>query len=89
MGRKSFAEKILKELKERKVEGLRLVVYDFKGKIPKEFYYNLHRLMDLCKDGIFIQRSVIECHDERLAEAIRRLAIHYGAKVKVYKVIEE
>jgi len=89
MGRKSLAERILKELKERATEGLWLVVYDFEHKVPKEFYYNLHRLMNSCRGGIFVQRSVIECRDERLAEAIRRLAKHYGAKVKVYKVIEK
>ena len=93
MPRKSLAEIILKE-ELSKVENENpnenyLVIYDFKlvfrKSIPDKFYKNLSRIMDTgkCK---FIQKSVILCNSLSIAKAIAKLAKHYGANVKIFKV---
>ena len=90
MPRKSLAEIILTEVKDIDTnDDLYLVIYDFKmayrRSIPDKFYKNLSRIMETgkCK---FVQKSVILCENYLIAKAIARLAHHYGADVKIYKV---
>ncbi len=92
MPRKSLAEIILTEEigeREEKEGGYYLVIYDFKltsrRSIPDKFYKNLSRIMEKgrCR---FIQKSVILCSELFIARAIAKLARHYGADVKIFRV---
>ncbi|RLC73730.1 MAG: hypothetical protein DRI26_00130 [Chloroflexi bacterium] len=87
MGRKSLAEKIWEEVEGITGSGLYVVVYDFKKKVSKEFYQNVNRIRKLSNDGVFIQKSTIECRRKATALAIARLARKYGAKVRIYSCV--
>ncbi len=92
VGRRSYAYQILLKIpedNESSSEGkVYVVVYDFHAlqSIPPRFYQNLRRLQEFFKDGIQVQKSVIECARKRTALAIAELARLYGAKVRIYAV---
>jgi len=88
-GKKSLAEKILEDLEdEEDEEGGFLICYDFKEKPRTPFYKNLERLFSSLEGGSMIQKSVVSCRRLKTALAIRALAEHYGAEVKVFRAEE-
>ncbi|RLE62885.1 MAG: hypothetical protein DRJ49_03675 [Thermoprotei archaeon] len=88
MPRNRIASMFLKSVEEGDT-GLYLVIYDFegiRGSIPTRFYWNLDYILSRHK-GRRVQKSVIECNSFKVAKAIAKLAEHYGATVRVYKVV--
>jgi len=91
MPRKSLAEIVLSEYRriEEEAGEKYLVVYDFKltlrRSIPEKFYRNLSRIMKWGRCE-FVQKSVLLCEGLSTALAVAKLARHYGAEVKVFRV---
>jgi|GEM_PF-668960 len=88
MPRKRVAAELFKTIEEEEV-GLYLVVYDFEnvsGSIPTRFYWNLDYILSRY-NGRRVQKSVIECSSLRVAKTIAKLAEHYGATVRIYRVV--
>ncbi|RLF82394.1 hypothetical protein DRN38_00040 [Thermococci archaeon] len=94
MPRKRLTDKILEKI-DKEIEsdekGSYIIVYDFGNRRynPKEFYY---AIMDLINNGhkiVRIQKSVYLTDSLRTALAIKELAKHYGAEVRVFKVEKE
>ena len=88
MGRKSLAEKIYEQVKEKheEEEGTWLVLYDFMGtKANTKFWTNIKRVEELVNGGSLIQYSAFTTNSKRGAITVQRLAKHYGAETVLYR----
>ena len=84
MGRKSIIQHILEKLDAEENEGIYIIVYDFRPKVSKEFYYNLRKL-----EPLFINKSCILVNSLKKALAIKFLVKHYGGLVRAFKIEKE
>ena len=89
MGRISLAKKYYEETETTNEKGTWLMLYDFKNMKPNsKFWLNLKRIQTLTGKGSLIQYSVFTTDSKRGAITAVKLAKHYGAQVKLFKVEE-
>ena len=90
--RKSLAELIYKNAEDDDPRPAmrKLVIYDFEGeRIPRRFYFDLHKLFELAGDGFVVQYSAVLVEEMKTARAIGELARSCGCRrVRIY-VVEE
>ena len=89
MGRISLAKTFYDQTEIEEEAGPWLVLYDFKGIKPNsKFWTNLKRIQTIAGAGTLIQYSAFKTDNKRGAITAVKLAKHYDAQVKLFKVVE-